>query len=141
MPKIIQPTRTRAPDESDLAEQVADLRELVHSLAATMQAQTRVNPTTPAGGDTVLMQLLLDERRRSEEKDAALQQLQNPLHQLDQLQALASLVQPEKEDNSLLTGALEALGGVISASMDASEQSESSGAAAGADAGDGFGEP
>ena len=126
MPKIIQPTRTRAPDESDLAEQVADLRELVHSLAATMQAQTRVNPTTPAGGDTVLMQLLLDERRRSEEKDAALQQLQNPLHQLDQLQALASLVP---------------LGGGISASMDASEQSESSGAAPGADAGDGFGEP
>jgi len=137
MPKTIHPSRAHAPGPPDIETELHELRQMVHSLAQSIQAQARRELAAPQTSESVVLQLLLDERRRADERDQELRQLQNPLHQLDQLQALADLVQPAKEDNSLLQGALEALGGVISASMDTSEPSPSSGAPPSPDAGDG----
>jgi cobalamin-dependent methionine synthase I len=125
MPQNIHPPHARATTDeiSQLREDIADLTKVVHALA---RAQPETNPAAPATGDGLLLQLLLDERRRGDERDAELRQLQNPLHQLDQLQALADFVQPAQDENQLLTGALEALGGVIASSVEQNSQTTGS---------------
>jgi hypothetical protein len=140
MPQTIRPTRAPASDDlSGLRSDVAELRQLVHSLVRN--SQPIQNPSPQGGSEGLLLQLLLDERTRAEKRDAELRQLSNPLHQLDQLQALAELVNPVQTDDNMLQGALEALGGVIAAGMEHKEQTEGSAAPDHADAPNGADEP
>ena len=125
MPQTIHQTSHNAPDElRELRKDMAEMRQIVHQLA---KAQTTPNPVQAApSGESLLLKLLVEERKRAETRDAELRELQNPLHQMHQLQALAEFVQPQQDESSVLVGALEALGGVIAANMESKQQAQGS---------------
>ena len=99
----------------------------------------------PAAQDSngFIMQLLLAEKDRSERMAERLGVLQNPLNQLEQLQALTALI-PAPEDSStnrMLEDVLSTVGAIVASKMAQGEEGAGSGAVDHSDEEDDRGEP
>jgi len=94
-------------------------QQLAQNAAMIQQLLTRPNPAPapPAGiGQDALLQLLLQERDRSDRWQSKLMESNDPAAQIKSLVALSEILpQPEQvdDDSGLLKNAVEALGGVL----------------------------
>jgi|TARA_R110000824_G_scaffold394605_2_gene594566 arginine/lysine/ornithine decarboxylase len=118
------------PALEELKRETRELRRDLHDLAKTIAKQ---NPAPAQNGmsENVLLQLLMSEREKAERQSDRLAELQNPLAQIEQLQALASLMpsQPEESGNKMLEEVISTVGGLVAAKMVKSEAQEGDGAA------------
>ena len=113
------PLRTGAPgataqEVDELKRHIQDLDQKLHAIANALDR--RPNPA-PAG-DGFVMQMLLAEKDRNERLADKIAEYQNPLHQLEQLQALSNIL-PKADDggNKVLEEVLSTVGGLVAAKM------------------------
>lgn len=110
----------------DLKSEIRELRRDIHEIA---KAAARQNPVQQSNGmsENVLLQLLMSEREKTERQHDRLAELQDPLAQLEQLQALNNIIpQAPPEGNKMLEEVISTVGGLIAAKMAQSEEDEGS---------------
>ena len=114
----------------DLEETRAELRDLRRELNSALQHIVRQNPApAPAASptDSILMQLFMAEREKTERQADRLAELQNPLSQIEQMQALADLLPspPEESGNKILEEVIATVGGLVASQMVKEDEGES----------------
>ena len=132
------PASAREVDE--LKSRLQDMDRKLEALVNVLER--RPNPA-PQDSNGFIMQLLLAEKDRSERMAERLGDLQNPLNQLEQLQALTALI-PAPEDSStnrMLEDVLSTVGAIVASKMAQGEEGAGGGAADHSNAEDDIGEP
>ena len=133
----------QAASAREVDEMKARLQAMDRKLEALVNVLERRPNPAPQDSNGFIMQLLLAEKDRSERMAERLGDLQNPLNQLEQLQALTALI-PAPEDsssNKMLEDVLSTVGAIVASKMAQGEEDEGSGAADHGHAPDGSGEP
>ena len=132
------------------AIEVEDMKARLLAMDRKLEAlvnvlERRPNPAPAPAQDSngFIMQLLLAEKENTARQAERLAELQNPLNQLDQLQALSALI-PAQEDSSnskMMEEVLSTVGAIVASKMAQGEESAGGGASDHGYAEDDSGEP
>ena len=114
-----------AQEVDELKGQIHELRQTITALASAIERKP--NPA-PQMQDSFVMQLLLEEKQQNARLADKIAEYQDPLSQIERLQAFASLM-PKSEDNGskMLEEVISTVGGIVAAKMVQGETSAGGG--------------
>ncbi len=113
-----------------MKSQLSSMNRKLEALVSVLERRSNPAPAPAQDSNGFIMQLLLAEKENSARMAERLGELQNPLNQLDQLQALSALI-PTPEDSSgskMMEEVLSTVGAIVASKMAQSEESEGGGA-------------